>query len=282
MQFPAISERVKGVRQLFQDERYLELARQHRQGYAAAQPFPHAVLDNFLPVEACEKLLEEFPDPEQADWLRIERHHSKKLAISGDGQFRDYARDLLREFNGAAYLEFLETLTRIIGLIPDPYFEGGGLHQIEQGGYLKVHADFNWHRKLSLDRRINVIVYLNKDWREEYNGHLELWDRSMAHCVRKVLPIYNRCVVFSTTSWSYHGHPEKLACPPGWTRKSLALYYYTNGRPAEEQGEKHATLWQERPAGMGFRGLAGNALRAAATVAEVPARLLRRLGNRLG
>jgi hypothetical protein len=266
---------------LFQEERYQQLAGQHRPAYTAAQPFPHTVLDDFLPVEVCEQLLQEFPDPAQIDWLRFERHHSKKLATRGDGHFGAGTRALLHQLNGAAFLEFLETLTGITGLIPDPYLEGGGLHQIERGGYLKVHADFNWHKKLNLDRRINFILYLNKDWHEDYKGHLELWDRTMSHCVRKILPIYNRCVVFNTTSWAYHGHPEKLACPPERTRKSLALYYYTSGRPAEEQGEKHGTLWQEQPGRKGFRRLVVRALQASAAVAEAPARLVRRMANRL-
>jgi hypothetical protein len=97
-----------------------------------------------------------------------------------------------------------------------------------------------------------LIVYLNKDWRESYNGHLELWDRTMSRCVQKILPIYSRCVVFSTTDWSYHGHPEKLACPAGMTRKSIALYYYTNGRPQEERSAHHGTLWQETPHSKGW------------------------------
>jgi Rps23 Pro-64 3,4-dihydroxylase Tpa1-like proline 4-hydroxylase len=272
---------MNAVMKLFQEEHFAQLAEQHHQAYATAQPFPHAVLDDFLPVEACEQVLQEFPDPAQIDWLRFERHHSKKLATKGDGHFGERTRDLLQQLNGAAFLQLLEKLTGITGLIPDPYFEGGGLHQIERGGYLKVHADFNWHRKLKLDRRLNFILYLNKDWQEDYKGHLELWDRTMSHCVRKILPVYNRCVVFSTTSWSYHGHPEKLACPPERTRKSLALYYYTSGRPAEEQGEKHGTMWQERPARQGFRKLLANALQASATVAEAPGRLVRSVANRL-
>jgi hypothetical protein len=267
---------------LFREERYRQVAQQHRQSYATAQPFPHAVLDAFLPVETCEKLLEEFPDPGQADWMRFERHHSKKLATRGDRQFGASTRELLHQLNGAVFLNFLETLTGITGLIPDPYLEGGGLHQIERGGHLKVHADFNWHKKLKLDRRLNVIIYLNQDWREEYKGHLELWDRSMTRCVRKILPVYNRCVIFNTTSWSYHGHPEQLACPPGRTRKSLALYYYTNGRPAEERMARHGTLWQEQPAGGRSRQLARHALLASATVVRVPGRFLRRVANWLG
>jgi len=232
---------------LFEADRYRSLGEQHATAYSSAEPFPHIVIDDFLPPEVCEGVLAEFPRADQIDWMRFDRHHSKKLATKGDNQFGPATRHLMHDFSAAACLQFLEALTGIAGLMPDPYFEGGGLHQIEPGGFLKVHADFNHHRKLRLDRRINLIVYFNQDWREDYNGHLELWNRDMTQSVKKILPVFNRCVVFSTTDWSYHGHPEKLTCPAGRTRKSLALYYYTNGRPEEEKSDAHGTLWQERP-----------------------------------
>ncbi|NEN95926.1 MAG: 2OG-Fe(II) oxygenase, partial [Moorea sp. SIO3I7] len=130
-----------------------------------------------------------------------------------------------------------------------PHFVGGGLHQIEKGGYLKIHADFNRHTKLRLDRRLNLLIYLNKDWQEDYGGHFEMWDTEMTQSQKKILPVFNRCVIFSTTDFSYHGHPEPLTCPEGRTRKSLALYYYSNGRPAEELSKSgdHSTLFKARP-----------------------------------
>src|SRR5262249_10915505 len=97
------------------------------------------------------------------------------------------------------------------------------------------------------DRRLNLLVYLNRDWNDEYGGHLELWDPSMTRCVHKILPVFNRCVVFSTTDRSYHGHPTPLACPRDRNRKSIALYYYSNGRPQEERSESHSTLFRDRP-----------------------------------
>jgi Rps23 Pro-64 3,4-dihydroxylase Tpa1-like proline 4-hydroxylase len=233
---------------LFDDERVTNLAAQLHAAYTSADPFPHTVIDDFLPVELAERILGAFPRPEQLNWHHFDKHHSKKLATRGDARLPELLHDVLMHFNSAACLRFLEGVTGITGLLPDPYFEGGGLHQIEPGGWLKIHTDFNYHKTLRLDRRINLILYLNKDWREEYNGHLELWDRSVTRCVRKVLPLFNRCVVFNTTDWSYHGHPEKLACPPGMTRKSLALYYYTNGRPKEEVSAPHGTLWRDLPA----------------------------------
>lgn len=264
-------------------ERWQSLAQQHASGYASASPFPHAAFDDFVPAEWCDRLLEEFPDFGGTNALRYDRKVCRnKTATRGDGQFGLHTREVMRHLTGAAFLQFLETLTGIKGLIPDPYYEGGGLHEIQRGGHLKVHADFNWHKRLCLDRRINLILYLNKDWQEDYGGHLELWDRDMKQCVRKVLPVINRCVIFSTTSWSYHGHPGMLNCPPDRTRKSLALYYYTNGRPEEEQSEKHGTLWRDVPSRSRFGRLARATLHATANVAEVPARVMRSLARRVG
>ncbi|NJM87615.1 MAG: 2OG-Fe(II) oxygenase [Hydrococcus sp. RU_2_2] len=160
---------------------------------------------------------------------------------------QEITRLLLYQMNGATFVNFLEKLTGIEGIIPDPHLVGGGLHQIERGGYLKIHVDFNKHGKLNLDRRLNLLLYLNKNWQEEYGGNLELWDRDMIKCQKKILPIFNRCVIFSTTDFSYHGHPEPLTCPEGRTRKSLALYYYSNGRPPEEVSNGHSTVFRARP-----------------------------------
>jgi Rps23 Pro-64 3,4-dihydroxylase Tpa1-like proline 4-hydroxylase len=232
----------------FDPERLQSLAGQYRLEYGSAQPFPHVVIDDFLSEEDLDVVLEEFLQAQDEAWRQFDNPREKKLAERRETSFGPFTRHLLAaNFNSSVFLEFLESLTGIEGLIPDPYYEGGGLHQIVPGGFLKVHADFNWHKELKLDRRLNVIVYLNREWKEEYGGHLELWNREMTKCERRVLPIFNRCVIFSTTDFSYHGHPEPLTCPQGMTRKSLALYYYSNGRPAEELSDAHSTLFQSRP-----------------------------------
>ncbi len=224
-----------------------KLAVQHREAYQQAKPFSHTVIDNFLPDFLLKDVLSEFPKTDSITWQKFNRVSEKKLASRHELQMGEATRSLLYQFNSSFFINFLEALTGIDGLIPDPHLEGGGLHQIEKGGYLKMHADFNRHAKLKLDRRLNFLLYLNQDWREEYGGHLELWDQNMTQCEKKILPIFNRCVVFSTTDFSYHGHPEPLTCPDGWTRKSLALYYYSNGRPAEEISDSHSTLFRARP-----------------------------------
>jgi len=240
---------------IFSDPRYGELAARRKDEYPRAAPFPHVVLDDFLPEPVARRVVAEFPAPGTLEWMRFDDASGNKLASRGDRHIPEFTRGVLSQLNSSLFLQFLETLTGIAGLIPDPYLEGGGLHQIERGGFLKIHADFNRHPTLRLDRRLNLLLYLNADWREDYGGHLELWERSMKRCEKSVLPSFNRCVVFSTTDWAYHGHPEPLRCPEGMTRKSLALYYYSNGRPEEERSAEHTTLYQYRPgeAGLGRR-----------------------------
>jgi hypothetical protein len=162
-------------------------------------------------------------------------------------------------------LEFLQELTGINEtLLPDPYLIGGGYHEIKPGGLLKVHADFNKHEMTMLDRRINLLVYLNKDWAESYGGHFELWDKKMTRAYKKVLPVFNRIAIFSTTDFSYHGHPDALNCPPDRSRKSIALYYYSNGRPKSELSDKaHSTLFVNRA------GISDDTLKEPVTLKDV-------------
>ena len=228
-------------------KRLARLAESKANEYSSAEPFPHIVLDDFLPAPVVEAALQNFPPAKALRWMSYDEQTERKLAFPVAEALPPPLRDVLYFLNTPVVLHFLEELTGIKGVIPDPYFKGGGLHQIERDGFLNVHADFNRYEKLQLDRRLNLLLYLNRDWQEEFGGHLELWDREMKNCVKRVLPVFNRCVIFSTTSDAYHGHPIPLTCPPGWTRKSIATYYYTNGRPAEERNESHSTLFQERP-----------------------------------
>ena len=212
--------------------------------YAAAEPFPHIVLDGLFDDDALDAVLREFPDRDAMKWREFDSPTEKKLGYYHEtSRISKTVRDFLDAMNAFEMLVWLEAVTGIEGLIPDPYFGGGGLHQIEPGGFLKVHADFNVHPKLNIDRRLNMLVYLNKDWRDEYGGHLELWDRDAKSCRTKILPAFNRTVIFSTSDTSFHGHPHPLTPPPGVTRKSVSLYYYTAGRPEAERSAPHDTLF---------------------------------------
>jgi len=253
---------------LFSDEmaKWLEaLGEASAESYRNNSPFPHIVIDDFLPVPALEAVLRDYPAPEAVPWIRFDKPEEKKLAFNEVDTLPASIRDVLQFMNSATMLRFLERMTGVSDLIADPYFIGGGLHQIRRGGHLGVHVDFNKYKRFDLDRRLNMLVYLNRDWPDEFGGHLELWDAEMKQAVRRVLPAFNRCVVFSTTESSYHGHPDPLSCPENRARRSLATYYYTNGRPEAELAQKHSTLFRARPGGADERrgpGLAKRALLA--------------------
>jgi Rps23 Pro-64 3,4-dihydroxylase Tpa1-like proline 4-hydroxylase len=235
---------------LFSDENLAKLeslARENAVQYQANKPFAHIYIDDFLPIDVAEAVLRDFPEPKEMKWNEYSNQNERKLAFDIAEKLPDSIREVLYYLNSRPMMQFLETLTGIDGVIPDPYFVGGGLHQITPGGHLEVHADFNRHVKMKLDRRINLLIYLNKDWHEEYGGHFELWNRDMTAAEQKILPLFNRCAIFSTTDFSFHGHPTPLACTPDRKRKSLATYYYSNGRPQEELSGDHSTLFMQRP-----------------------------------
>jgi hypothetical protein len=227
-----------------------EFAKSKHKEYVEAEPFPSIYFDNFFNVEMLDSVLAEFPDLKAKPMLEYDEPGQIKKATQGEYRFGDATKAFAHFLNSQPFLEFLTHLTGIKTILPDPYFEGGGFHQILPGGYLKIHADFNKQRWSKLDRRLNVLVYLNKDWEEEWGGHFELWAKDMQSCKKKLLPVFNRMAIFSTTTYSYHGHPDPLKCPADRSRKSFALYYYTNGRPEEEitQGlEDHSTIFKDRP-----------------------------------
>jgi Rps23 Pro-64 3,4-dihydroxylase Tpa1-like proline 4-hydroxylase len=149
----------------------------------------------------------------------------------------------LQFLNSDITLRFLEKLTGIKNLIPDPTFTGGGYHKIKAGGKLAIHADYNIHPHTKLHRRINLLVYLNPNWIEEWGGNLELWNKNLTEKTHAIAPMFNRAVIFNITDDAYHGHPEPLNCPDNQARYSMALYYFTEDRPEEEKNSEHSALW---------------------------------------
>ena len=216
--------------------------------YCFADPFPHIVLDNFLPLELVKELCAHFPNEKFESDVVFDMgyagHHKRQILPA---ECDSYCRRAFDFFNSQPFVEFLEGLTAIDGLLPDPYFTGGGFHEIGRGGKLGVHADFRINNKLHVNRRMNVIVYLNEGWREEYNGALELWSRDMSAKVKSVLPVLNRCVIFNTDADSYHGHPDPLTSPDGVLRRSLALYYYTASKAVYDEVPNRSTMYAARP-----------------------------------
>ncbi|MFJ7311549.1 2OG-Fe(II) oxygenase [Pseudomonas sp. NPDC098747] len=218
------------------------------QKYANGEPFPHIVIDDFLPKDLIASICSHFPDEAVDEEMLYERGYKgqNKRQINPN-QCDPFLRQVFNVFNSAPMLNFLEELTGIEGLIPDPYFAGGGLHETKSGGFLGVHSDFRLNKKLNIERRLNVIIYLNRDWLLEYGGNLELWDAGMRQCIKKIHPIYNRGVIFNTDKDSNHGHPTPLSTPPDISRRSLALYYYTALKGSLDPTQRNKTHYKPRP-----------------------------------
>ncbi len=199
-----------------------------RGAYRSAQPYPHIVIDNFLEPEAAQEAYKTFPPAQSDEWIHYTHVNERKLAQTKREYIPAPALRVIDELNSPRFVQWLVDLSGIPKLVPDPTLQGGGLHQTKRGGFLNIHADFTAHPyQTHWARRLNALVYLNPDWKEEYGGHLQVWDRQAKACQKKVLPIFNRLLIFSTAPDSFHGVPDPLTCPEGWTRKSIALYYFT-------------------------------------------------------
>ncbi|HKP41730.1 2OG-Fe(II) oxygenase [Mycobacterium sp.] len=230
---------------LLDEAKVVDKGRDLRKSYLDADPFPHIAIDDFLPEPILERCLAEFPTDTSGVTDTYDRKQERfKRAFTPD-VLPSFSRNLFYAFNSRPFIQVVENISGIQGLIPDPFFEGGGYHELSQGGHLSVHADFNYHQRLHVERRINVLIYLNRDWKDEYGAQLELWDTDMKSRVKSYVPAFNRCVIFSTTSDSNHGNPQPVNHPDGVSRRSIALYYYT--ATWNNAKRKHTTHFRVRP-----------------------------------
>jgi len=236
--------------------RLFELSRDRAKDYRTASPFPHIVIDDFLPQDSFEQVLAAMPqiDDPKLKWGNLDANladgrpaQAKKYHLSNVLGMKPPVRQLIAEMNSGPFIALLSQLTSIDHLLVDAQLLGGGVHMVKPGGLLRVHADFRRHASENLERRLNLLLYMNPNWEESYGGHLELWDPALTRCEQRVLPIANRCVIFSTTADSFHGHPHPLTCPDGMLRRSIALYYYTADRASEVDQGVHSTAWQVLP-----------------------------------
>jgi hypothetical protein len=215
--------------------------------FQKADPFPHIVIDNLLPAAVLKQALAGFPTRALASdgWFNIGYAGQHKRQIMPE-DCNAAAREMFWFMNSRSMLQFLEGMSGIEGLIPDPYFMGGGYHETTRGGKLGIHADFRIHEQLNLQRRLNLLIYLNETWDDTWKGQLELWDRGMTHCAVRVSPIMNRCVVFRTDADTWHGHPDELEIPEHLTRRSIALYYYTASKGVYQDVPASSTVYRAR------------------------------------
>ncbi len=210
------------------------LAEECRERYLVAQPWPHVILHDLIdPVTIAEAEAEEL---ERALGLRIHRGNRMVKAESPEVIGRA-AQSVLDSLLTPPFVTFVERVTGISDLKPDPTHAWAGIHVSPPGASQVIHRDFRLHPVNGLYHRVNVLVYLNSDWHEEYGGELELWSPRSSQCGRKVLPVAGTVVIFETTPESYHGVPDPVRCPEGRARLSLASYYYTESPGPRDRRE---------------------------------------------
>ncbi len=228
--------------------RLIKLGEEKHNEYINASPFPHIVLDNVFDIDLLKSIAEEFPEMNKKMKGKANTTTLNKLSFRQSDKFNMFeplTKEFCKEMNSKEFCTFLEKLTGISDIQSDPYLEGGGPHEIKKEGFLKMHIDYNVHPITGLDRRVNVLVYLNENWKEEYLGNLDLWDTEMGRCKKSIAPVINRMVIFSTTETSWHGHPDPLQCPENISRKSLAFYYYTKPELGIRK-KSHSTIYKQR------------------------------------
>ncbi len=220
-----------------------------RHSVSAAEPFPFFSIDNFLETSFAEEVLASYPTYEDA--LKTGKsfkavNEKGKVQLTDSNAFAPAVRKLNDVLASPDWLDILSHVMNIPKLLPDDQLIGGGIHQTGPRGHLDVHIDFNFIQERNLHRRLNILIYFNKDWRKEWGGNVELWDKDVRVCKHSFSPIFNRCVVFETNEISFHG-VTAVKCPEGNSRKSFAAYYYTVEAPIGWDGTSHTTVFRARP-----------------------------------
>jgi Rps23 Pro-64 3,4-dihydroxylase Tpa1-like proline 4-hydroxylase len=234
------------------NDKVLEQSGELASRFQSAAPFRHVMIDDFLVPEFCSEISSQFPD------------FDPKAAINENGEIGAKATQEKVQSLGSAYqaidnlvqtpefLALIEEITGVGNLCYDPYYFGGGTHENRRGQDLDPHVDFNYHPITGQHRRLNLIIYLNEQWEDSWGGSLELhrdpYLEPDADEILTITPMMNRCVIFETNEYSWHGFrridpPEEFA---HLSRRSFAIYYYTDDRPAEETATEHSTVYVER------------------------------------
>lgn len=198
-----------------------------RDRYRAASPFPYAVLDGAFDPAVLDRIAAEFPSRGGRDWLSYDTANEIKQTSRGILGLTPFTQTFFWQLCSDPFMAWLREVTGFADLTVDPLFHGGGLHESYRGGWLNLHADWTKHPVLPLTRRLNLIIYLNRDWDESWGGALELWSPGAEKAGAKVAPLFNRAVIFPTTSETLHGFPDPMTNPPDRSRQSISMFYWS-------------------------------------------------------
>lgn len=245
-----------------------------RSRYRNAAPFPHLVFDGLLRTDVAGRLAREFPPHSEASiaWVHW---NQRKFGESDTAKLLVGVRRAIAALESPPFLRWLSFVSGIEGLLPDPSLHGAGVHHLPRGGFVNVHTDFSVHPRRSLwQRRLSLLLFVNKSWDASYGGEFELWDASVRRCERRVTPAFNRAVLFECSPLGWHGSPNRVRSPAETSRRTLAIYYYTRESRALQA---RSTRFRARP---GDGAAAKLAVRVDNTLLALHGSLRRRLGLR--
>jgi hypothetical protein len=229
-----------------------------RQAFQAAKPFRHAWIEGFLEAAAADALLADFPTFDRRHAINEHGDVGRKAVVESVAGISGFYRAFYRYINSWAFLDAMSALTGIENLIADESLFGGGTHENLDGQALDVHVDFNIDERRMLHRRVNLLIYLNREWDASWGGAIELhsdpWNAA-ANEVQSFPPLFNHALVFETNEYSWHGF-KRITLPDDRrheSRKSFSIYLYTKDRPIEEVVAPHTTFYVPPPMPSGIR-----------------------------
>jgi Rps23 Pro-64 3,4-dihydroxylase Tpa1-like proline 4-hydroxylase len=219
-----------------QTERYAQL-------FSTAKPYRHLVIDGILEPEFANQAFQNFPKMEEMDTLKDFRQN-KAQDPAVDKFHPIFSEIIFQHLHSQRFLNIISKITGMVDLIADSQLYAAGLAQGGNGSFLNIHIDNSSHPVTQYYRRLNLLIYLNKNWTEEKGGHLELWSSDMSESVA-ILPAFNRMAIFATDKQSWHGY-RRVNTPDGDSRKSINIYYFTE-QSADSTDYYHITSFRARP-----------------------------------
>ena len=208
--------------------------------YKNGTPVPWISFDDFLPEELVSKLKKEIDQIPNHVWTKFTRNGSMFFECT-KLNYCPEIRNLVLNLNSSEFITWLEQLTDCKKLIPDPHLIGAGLMKFGNGGSIKLHTDFNWNDQLSLNRSLNLILYLSDKWDDTWGGNLEFWSLDRKNCLHTIEPKTNKLLIWNYNENLLHGHSTPIVCPPFNYRIGLRLFYYTSN--AAPTSPPHRSLY---------------------------------------
>jgi hypothetical protein len=234
---------------LFDASRLTDDIKSFTSEYRLAKPYPHLVVDNLFSEALLDRIVLEMPPAGHSNWVRHDDDHIRQFNLRSALVLGDAGSQLVAFLHSANFLYFLSEVTGIWELLPDPYLQGGGYHLIPRGGQFDVHVDRNVAYSIGLVRRLSLLIYLNKDWKHEYGGQLELWGKDGKQREVSIEPIFNRTTIFEITDENYHGVPAVVRCPKGRSRNCFVVYYHTAEVRGANELKAHTSIYGPRSYG---------------------------------